>query len=217
MTRSAIRTEERRWRRGDVLAVVAAVVLGAAFAWILLSIQGMAHDLKAKDTSIAALSQQVRDLGGKPVTGPRGEAGKSVTGPKGEKGDKGDTGEPGSPGSPGPSGSPGKTGKTGDDGSNGDNGVGSPGPTGAAGSNGVPGPAGPQGDPGPAGPEGRAGQDGADGKDGQSCPDGYSWQTPSYDPYAKVCRQDGAPDPEPSKDRGLLSAGALDPTRRQYI
>jgi hypothetical protein len=44
-----------------------------------------------------------------------------------------------------------------------------------------------------------------------SCPEGYSWQTPEYDPYAKVCRQDGAPpppDPSPS-DSGLLGTGLL--------
>jgi hypothetical protein len=74
-----------------------------------------------------------------------------------------------------------------------------------------------------AGPQGEQGPPGTDGKDGQSCPDGYSWQTPSYDPYAKVCRQDGAPDPEPPKDggstpspqgRGLLGAAMLTMTAR---
>ena len=197
---------------------VGALVLSGivVFTLLVLWLQQMSHDLRAANDARDALASQVQQLGHKPVAGPpgsRGEPGHSVRGPKG---DKGDPGTPGEPGSPGPSGSPGKAGKDGDDGSKGSDGVGSPGPTGAAGSNGVPGPAGPQGDPGPAGPEGPAGQDGADGKDGQSCPDGYSWQTPSYDPYAKVCRQDGAPDPEPSKNSGLLSSGALDPTRRQY-
>ncbi|MGW3724135.1 collagen-like protein [Streptomyces sp. NPDC000851] len=125
----------------------------------------------------------------------------------GEPGEKGDKGEPGKPAptitpSPGASGAPGQPGADST----------------------VPGPSGPPGPPGadstvpgPSGPPGRDGRDGVDGKDGQTCPDGYSWQTPSYDPYAKVCRQDGAPDPEPSDGGvgGLLSAG-LDPNRRQY-
>ncbi|CAM5534516.1 collagen-like domain-containing protein [Streptomyces canus] len=117
----------------------------------------------------------------------------------GEKGDKGD------PGKDAPTITP------------------SPGPSGAAGQNGadstIPGPAGPPGAdstvPGPSGPPGRDGRDGTDGKDGQTCPDGYSLQTPADDPDALVCRRDGAPDPEPTEDGGLLSMG-LDPTRRQY-
>jgi len=213
VTRSDIRAEERRWRRGDLLAVVAAVVLGAAFAWIVLSIQGMTHDLKEKDGDIAALSQQVRDLGGKPVAGPRGEPGKSVVGPRGPKGDAGE------PGSPGPSGSTGKAGKDGSDGKAGAAGAtGEPGAVGPTGPAGPAGPQGPQGDPGPAGPQGDpgpAGADGQDGQDGQTCPDGYSLQAPSYDPDALVCRKDGAPQPDPGNGNAPLAA-ALDPQRRQY-
>lgn len=206
-------------RRGDALFATVVAIGLAGFAFLVITMQGMAHDLRAANDARDQLAAQVQRLGGKPVAGPpgsRGEPGKSVTGPRGPKGD------PGEPGSPGPSGSPGSDGKNGakgTDGDNGSDGVGSTGPTGAAGSDGVPGPAGPQGEPGPAGPEGPAGQDGADGadgRDGQTCPDGYSLQAPAYDPDALVCRRDGAPQPE-KKDGGLLSAGALDPTRRQYV
>lgn len=215
MTRAELRAEERRWRRGDVLAVAAALVLGAAFAWIVLSVQGLSQDLQTANQARDALARQVQKLGAKPVAGPpgsRGETGKSVVGPQGPKGDQG---EPGPSGPPGPSGSPGKKGK---DGANGEPGsAGSPGAAGATGAAGPAGPQGPQGEPGPAGPQGPAGED---GKDGQTCPDGYSLQAPSYDPDALVCRKDGAPDPGPGNGNGggsSLLGAALDPSRRQYI
>lgn len=125
----------------------------------------------------------------------------------GEKGEKGDPGKPAptiTP-SPGASGAPGQPGA--------DSTV--PGPEGPPGAT-VTGPPGPQGE---RGEKGDTGDQGPPGPAGQSCPDGYSWQTPSYDPYAKVCREDGAPDPEPSNGNGnggLLSAG-LDPSRREYV
>lgn len=120
----------------------------------------------------------------------------------GEKGDKGDPGKPAptiTP-APGASGAPGQPGA--------DSTV--PGPEGPPGAT-VTGPPGIQGE---RGETGATGEQGPAGPAGQSCPDGYSWQTPADDPYAKVCRQDGAPDPEPTGG-GLLAAG-LDPTRRQY-
>lgn len=123
----------------------------------------------------------------------------------GEKGDKGDTGAPGKPAptitpSPGASGAPGQDGV--------DSTV--PGPSGP------PGPAGPAGPAGERGEKGDTGEQGPPGPAGQSCPEGYSWQTPSYDPYARVCRQDGAPDPEPGNGNGGLLSLGLDPSRRQY-
>ena len=124
-----------------------------------------------------------------------------IPGPRGPQGD---------PGEPGPSGSPGQSGTDGVDGSAGD-----PGSTGATGPPGPAGPAGPQGDPGPAGPQGEQGATGERGPAGPACPDGYSLQAPADDPDALVCRRDGAPDPEPTDNGGLLSMG-LDPTRRQY-
>lgn len=210
MTRVEVRAEARRWRRGDVLVVVGALALGAVLAWIVLSVQGVTHDLREEREYNRALAQQVRDMGGKPIKGPQGEPGVSVTGPSGSPGVPGRDGvdgEDGEPGKPGPSGSPGSDGKDGVDGA--DSTV--PGPTGPAG------PPGPQGEPGPAGPQGEpgpAGADGADGADGQSCPEGYSLQAPAYDEDALVCRRDGAPDPGPGE--GPQAAGALDPQRRVY-
>lgn len=117
----------------------------------------------------------------------------------GEKGEKGDPGKPAptiTP-SPGASGAPGEAGA--------DSTV--PGPSGQPGADSTV--------PGPSGPPGRDGRDGVDGKDGQTCPDGYSWQTPSYDQYAKVCREDGAPAPGDSESPSSQPL-ALDPQRRQY-
>jgi hypothetical protein len=213
MTRAQLRAEERRWRRGDVLAVIAALLLGAAVAWIVLSTQSLKDDLSAEREYNRALAQQVRDLGGKPVKGPQGEPGKSVVGPTGQPGAQGDAG------SPGPSGSPGGNGKDGTAGSPGASGA--PGPAGSPGAVGAVGPAGPQGDPGPAGPQGEPGpagadgRDGADGKDGQTCPDGYSLQTPAYDPDALVCRRDDSDAPPDDSDT-TPQALALDPRRVQY-
>lgn len=221
MTRAQIRAEERRWRRGDVLAVAAALVLGTAFAWIFLNVQNMTHELENANQARDQLARQVQQLGEKPVAGPpgsRGDPGASATGPPGPQGDPGPAGPPGASGPPGPSGTPGQNGSAGEAGNTGE-----PGTDGAAGTNGDAGPPGPQGEPGPAGPQGEpgpqgeqgpAGESGTDGRDGQTCPDGYSLQVPAYDPDALVCRKDGAPDPQPDNP-SLLSAG-LDPQRRQY-
>ena len=154
MSRAQIRAEERRWRRGDVLAMLAAVVLGAAIAWILLSVQGLQHDLRTSNEARDALARQVESLGEKPVAGPpgsRGEPGQTVVGARGPSGP---------PGPPGPSGKPAPTITP------------SPGPPGP------PGPSGPPGSdstvPGPTGPAGPAGQDatGAPGQDGEDGQDG---------------------------------------------
>jgi hypothetical protein len=213
MTRAAVRAEARRWRRGDVLVVVGALALGAVLAWIVLSVQGVTHDLKEEREYNRALAQQVRDMGGKPIKGPPGEPGKSVVGPSGKPGDAG------APGEQGKAGPPGRPGEAGEDGTDGTDGVaGEPGPVGATGPAGPAGPPGPQGEPGPAGPQGAPGADGADGvdgEDGQSCPDGYSLQAPAYDEDALVCRKDPAPDPGPGEGTPQ-AAGALDPQRRVY-
>lgn len=218
MTRAELRAEERRWRRGDVLAATAAVVLGAAFAWILLSIQGLNTELRYSNEARDLLARQVEDLGETPVAGPpgsRGEPGDSITGPPGPRGETGPTGPRGPLG---PSGSPGENGINGVDGKTGAPGAdGSNGADGATGAAGPAGPPGPQGDPGPAGPQGEtgpAGEDGTDGKDGQTCPDGYSLQAPRYDADALVCRRDGAE--SPNVVTLSLTAVAMDPQRRQY-
>lgn len=221
MTRAQMRREETRWRRGDVLAALAAILLGAAFAWILLSIQDLGEELRVSNQARDALSRQVQSLGETPVAGPpgsRGEPGDSVTGPPGDRGGRGPEGPRGPVG---PSGAPGENGINGSDGRTGVPGAdGAPGSDGAAGDTGPAGPPGPQGEPGPAGPQGErgpAGEDGTDGRDGvdgQSCPDGYSLQVPKNDPDALVCRRDGAPDPPGENPQ---SAGALDPLRKQYL
>lgn len=219
MTRKQLRAEEKRWRRGDLFAALAAVVLGAAFAWILLSIQSLNHELKVSNEARDALARQVEQLGETPIAGPpgsRGEPGETVTGPPGPRGEPGPAGPPGPIG---PSGAPGKNGINGTDGQTGIPGSpGTPGETGAPGPAGPAGPAGPpgpQGEPGPAGPQGEQGPAGEDGRDGQTCPDGYSLQAPSYDPDALVCRRDGA-DPPPAQEPSNSGLLALDPQRKQY-
>ena len=213
--RSQIRAEERRWRRGDVLAITGALLLGAALAWIVLSVQGLGQRLETANQARDALASQVQRLGATPVAGPpgsRGEPGASVTGPPGEPGPPGPSGRPGPSGSPGKNGSNGSSGATGQPGAPGATGV--AGPAGPQGQQGPAGPAGPQGERGEQGPKGDAGEQ---GPAGPACPEGYSLQAPSYDPDALVCRKDGAPQPSPSKSpsSGVLSLG-LDPQRRQY-
>jgi hypothetical protein len=223
VTHSQIRNDERRWRRGNALTVIAAVGLGAAIAWIVLSVQALNHDLHTANQARDALARQVEALGEQPVAGPpgsRGEPGPSVTGPPGPPGPRG---EPGPAGIAGPSGAPGRPGARGGIGGAGEPGepgaAGQPGAAGVAGppgSQGEPGPAGPAGPPGPQGERGPAGEPGEPGPAGPSCPDGYSLKPPANDPDALVCRRDGAPEPAPSGGTGLLSAAALDPSRRQY-
>jgi hypothetical protein len=224
VTRSAIRQEERRWRRGDLLAIAAAVALGAAFAWILLTIQGMNNDLRAKDTDIAALAQQVKGLGGTPVAGPSGSPGKAGTaGARGPRGPRGATGASGKPAptitpSPGPSGASGAPGKNGADST-------VPGPSGSPGADStVPGP------PGPPGPAGQDGSDGVDGKDGSDGKPPASWRF-TYFGTTYTCRPvddfdeqnpqyDCQPDQPGNGNGGGNSsnqAAALDPSRRQYV
>lgn len=204
MTRDKTSEPKRSWP-GNVVAVAGALLAGAA----LLTVQNLASDLREANHARDALALQVQQMGGKPVAGPpgsRGEPGAAVTGPPGPQGD------------PGPIGPTGPAGPTGPDGSDGRNATGAPGSPGQDGQT-VVGPPGPAGEPGPAGPQGEQGppgvdgQNGADGKDGQSCPEGYSWQTPDYDPDAKVCRRDGAP--PPSQNPGGPNVLGLAPDRRR--
>lgn len=150
-------------------------------------VQAGGHTPVAPDPSKAVPNLPSRTEVPVPIPGPPG-----IPGPKGSKGDAapavspipGPTGPPGLPGSgstvPGPQGVQGVPGA--------DSTV--PGPTGPAGAPGadstVPGPQGPQGASGPP------------GRDGQTCPAGYSMQQSPSDPYAMVCRQDGAPSPSPT-------------------
>lgn len=218
MKRGQLRAEERRWRRGDALALAGALLLGAVLAWIVLTVQQLNDELVTSNRARDALARQVQDMGGTPVAGkPGSRGGVGPSGPPGPAGPTGDRGPRGVTGSPGPTGPPG------DDGTDGKAGrAGSPGPSGEAGSDGSAGQSGPQGEPGPAGPAGpqgpageggKDGADGRDGRDGQTCPDGYSLQPPPDDPDALVCRRDGAPDPEPAPT--MTTPAALAPERRR--
>jgi hypothetical protein len=220
------RAELVLYRRRFALWIAAALLfLGGGVALSLLLIhrevdarQGLAHEADLRGSAVSvlagdvrALREQVKARGETPVAPDPSRAVEDlpdrmevlvpIPGPKGDKGE---------PGSPGPSGSPGVDGLDGADGTSGADGA--PGVPGAAG------PTGPQGETGPVGPQGEQGEPGATGERGPvgpECRDGYSLQTPSYDPDALVCRKDVAPDPEPSDQPGPLAAG-LDPTRRQY-
>lgn len=192
-------------RRRAELAFWAAVALAlAAFAWVVITMQGLAQDLRAANEARDALAAQVEQLGKDPVAGPpgsRGKPGKSIEGPAGPAGEPGPTGPAGIPGSPGPTGAPGK------------DATGVPGATGPAG------PVGPQGEPGPAGPAGKDGADGRDGapgRDGQTCPDGYSLQPYKNDADVLVCQRGTASDPAPQNRASLLVVLGLDPARRIY-
>ena len=212
-------------RRVDVLYAVGAAVGLLVLAWIVLTIQSMAHDLQAKDADIAALSQQVRKLGGRPVAGPpgsRGEPGQSVVGPQGPKGDKGDPGEsaPTITPSPGPSGPAGKNGSNGKDGA--DSTV--PGPSGPPGADSTA--SGPSGPPGPSGAPGKDGRDGTDGKDGADGKPPSGW-TFTYKGTTYECTPDSdgsthytCRDTNGGGDSGggvpVPLAAGLDPSRRQY-
>lgn len=214
MKHSQLRAEERRWRRGDLVTALAAIALGLALAWIVLSVQQLRSELETANEARDALAQQVVELGESPVAGEPGSRGEPVpgsTGPPGPPGDDGPPGPAGPSGPPGPSGSPGR------EGSDGVDGVGATGAPGSAGVDGSPGPAGPpgpQGEPGPAGPQGPAGQDGQDGRDGQTCPDGYSLQPSPDDPDALVCRRDDAPEDPPQRN-GMDVLG-IAPERRRF-
>ncbi|MET8681439.1 hypothetical protein ABZW18_28640 [Streptomyces sp. NPDC004647] len=56
---------------------------------------------------------------------------------------------------------------------------------------------------------GEHGEQGERGPAGQSCEDGYSRQTPSYDPDARIAEATAQPhpEPEPSSGGGRLSLG----------
>lgn len=235
MTRAQIRAEERRWRRGDLLAVTAAIALGAAFAWILLSVQGLNDDLRAANEARDALASQVQGLGGKPVAGPpgsRGEPGASVIGPSGSPGPTGPPGASGkpaptltpSPGAPGASGAPGKPGAD-------STAAGPAGPPGQPGADStVPGPAGPAGPAGQDGADGQDGTDGTDGRDGTNGKPPASW-TFTYLGATYTCRpvddfdesnpqydcQPDQPGNGGGNDDSSPQAAALDPRRTQYV
>lgn len=196
MTRAQIRAQERRWRRGDVLVLFAATVLGVAVAWILLSVQGLQHELRDSNLARDQLAQQVEDLGGTPVAGPpgsRGEPGESVVGARGPAGPPGPSGAPGkpaptitpSPGPPGPAGSPGAPGANST----------------------VPGPTGPAGQDGAAGANGADGAPGKDGTDGQNGAPPAEWTYTDQDGREYRCVPVDDFDPNHPRYRCTQTAG----------
>lgn len=205
-------TAHNRQRRSELAFLLGAGLGLAAFALIVLTMQGLAHDLRTANQARDQLATQVERLGEKPIAGPpgsRGEPGRSIEGPPGPSGPPGD---PGPTGPVGPAGSPGPTGPSGSPGASGTDGVGALGPSGPPGPAGPTGPAGPQGEPGPAGRDGTDGRDGADGTNGQNCPTGYSLQPYKGDEDVLVCQRNAAPAPDPQSPVTL----GLDPARRIY-
>lgn len=215
----------RRWRSFALAAVLLVLAGAVVLVWLRIDGETAAREqaiaeANLRGEAVSTLAGDVRVLraqitakGGTPAAPDpsravdnlpdRAEVPVPIPGPRGEKGEKGDPGEPGKAAptitpQPGASGQPGQPGEAGQ--------------PGVPGQDGQPGA---KGDPGEQGAKGDKGDPGEQGPPGPACPDGYSLQAPSYDPDALVCRRDGAPDPGPSKQSGVLSLG-LDPARRQY-
>jgi hypothetical protein len=161
----------RERRRADLRFAVLAILGVAAFAWVVIWVQGLSHDLRTANAARDALAHQVQQLGGTPVAGAPGSRGD--VGPSGAAGLPGAAGAAGSPGPSGPPGKAGGSGRQGIVGASGSPGpVGASGAPGAVGEAGSPGPAGPQGDPGTAGPAGPQGDKGDTGDRGDTGPAG---------------------------------------------
>jgi hypothetical protein len=146
-----VEARERR-RRGNLNAALAMVLAAGALAAVVTGFLLMSRQLDSAHRDVALLTQQVENMGGTPVAGPRGEAGEAgLIGPSGSPGPSGAAGRPGKDAptitpSPGPSGPAGPSGLPGADST-------------------VPGPTGPAGPAGQAGASGAPGKDGTDGKD----------------------------------------------------
>ena len=225
MTRTE-RALARRWRPVALLCWLVALSGAVVIIWGRIDAEATARyeavaeanrrgeAVSTLATDVRKLREQVKGEGKTPVAPDpseavddlpdRAEVPVPIPGPKGDPGRPGQDGAPGADGKPGDDGAPGTPGQDGE--------PGEPGVDGAPGADGVQGPAGPEG---PQGPQGEQGPRGEKGPPGPDCPDGYSLQAPSWDPDALVCRRDGAPQPSPNDEGGLLSM-ALDPYRRQY-
>lgn len=215
MTRTE-RVLARRWKPIALLAILLALTGGVLLVYVRVQAEAsradqLAAEADRRGNAVSTLASDVRVLraqitakGGTPAAPDPAKAVKNlpdraevpvpIPGPPGPKGDKGD------PGKAAPTITP------------------SPGASGAAGATGPTGPAGPQGEPGESvtGPPGPQGERGEQGPAGPDCPDGYSLQSPSYDPDALVCRRNGATDPSPTDQpqSGLLGLAALTTTAR---
>ncbi len=194
--------------RGDVQFGVLVAVGMAAFAFIMITMNGLAGDLRDANAARDALARQVQELGVPPIAGPPGSRGEptAVVGPSGPPGPPG----PAGPVGPAVTGPPGKDGRDGRDAPTPAAITGPAGPSGDT-VTGPPGPPGPQGPPGAAGKAGADGKNGRDGLDGQTCPPGYELSPPPDDPDALVCRRTTAsPSPSPSSTSGsLLGFGTM--------
>ena len=230
------RTQSALYRARHVLWAFGVVLFAgglAAVVWLVLDRDRLTSDLEQeanlRGTAVSTLAGDVRALraqvqaeGETPVAPDpsravedlpdRAEVPVPIPGPPGPAGSPGPSGVPGRSGADGASGASGAPGVPGVGGPTGP--VGPAGPQGVPGVQGEPGAAGPQGEQGPKGDAGEKGDPGERGPSGASCEDGYSWQTPSYDPDARVCRRDGAPDPSESPSPSV--AAGLDPSRRVY-
>lgn len=142
------------------------VVLAVGIAYAIAYGQNVAERIDTAERDRAALAQQVRDLGGTPVAGPKGDDGTN-----GRDGRDGKNGSDGSAGPVGPTGAPGERGLPGSPGPEGQ--VGPAGPSGATGERGPQGEQGPVGPTGPSGPQGPAGPKGDQGPPADACPVGY--------------------------------------------
>lgn len=218
----------QRWRSLAVAAVLLVLSGAVVLVWLRIDAEARRADALAAEANlrgdavsvlagdVRALRRQVAAEGGTPVAPDPSRAVEELPA------------RTAVPVIPGPSGPPGRPGRPGADST-------VPGPSGRPGTDStVPGPSGPPGAdstvPGPSGPPGKDGKDGRDGADstvpgprgeqgptgppGPACPDGYSLQTPPWDPDALMCRRDGAPPPD-EPGGGPLPL-ALDPHRRQY-
>lgn len=175
------------WWHTAVYAVIFTIL--AVFTYLVLDdltnrINTATDRADANEAGVAALAEQVEDLGGTPVITPSdipangtdgedGEPGpQGDTGPAGEDGEDGENGRTGAVGADGGTGAAGTAGEPGEPGS--DGAAGAAGADGAPGEPGPAGPAGAQGEVGPAGPRGEQGVPGETGPAGPTCPEGYT-------------------------------------------
>ncbi|MYU28676.1 hypothetical protein CFC35_23280 [Streptomyces sp. FBKL.4005] len=218
----------QRWRSLALTAVLLVLSGAVVLVWLKIEAEARRADSLAAEANlrgdavstlagdVRVLRAQIKAKGGTPAAPDpsravedlpeRAKVPVPIPGPAGPQGPKGDPGEPAPTLTP----SPGPAGPTGPAGQPGAAITGPAGPPGPAGPEG---PAGPIGPSGPAGPPGKDGADGKDGRDGQTCPDGYSLQTPDWDPDALICRRDGAshpgtPPPSPTSSLEVLGLPA---------
>ena len=213
------RVEARtRRRRGNLNAAVAMVLAAGALAAVVTGFLIMSRQLDSAHRDVALLTQQVENMGGTPVAGPRGEAGEAgLIGPSGSPGPSGAPGKAGkdaptitpSPGPRGPSGAPGASGHPGADST-------IPGANGADGASGAPGKDGTDGkDAAPPAQQTFHDQDGntyrctlTDASDPDN-PEYDCTQTNTSSPEPSPTPSDQKPSPNDTQSTGLLPLNLL--------